>query len=176
MKHKLIAAIVLSCIGMTAMAEEGGYFGLGWSQINYKEDGFDSVTPTAMIARIGKQVNPNFAIEARIGTGLASSDLYVSNTRITAELDSYFGFYGKVMAPVTPQFSFYGLFGYTSGTLSVKASNGYSASADDSDVSYGIGAELAVSPQASVGLEWAHLMSGSGYDVKAITAGVNFKF
>lgn len=176
MKHKLIAAIVLSCIGMTAMAEEGGYFGLGWSQVTYAEDGYDSVSPTAIIARIGKQVSPNLALEARLGTGLDSSDIYLYNTRVSVDVDSFVGFYAKVMAPVNPQFSVYGLLGYTSGKLTMKASNGYSASADDSDVSYGIGAELAVSPQASVGLEWAHLMSGSGYDVKAITAGVNFKF
>lgn len=176
MKHKLFAGMILTCLAVPSFAEEGGYFGLGWSQISYAEDGYDTVSPTAIIARLGKQVNPNLAIEARLGTGLASSDIYISNVRVSVDVDSFIGFYGKVMAPVSPQVSVYGLLGYTSGKLTLKASNGYSSSADDSDISYGMGAEFAVTPQSSVGVEWAHLMSGSGYDVKAITVGANFKF
>lgn len=159
----VVATVIAAC--GTAFAEEGLYVGGTLSRVEYKPDGGSSFTPTAIGAVLGKEFSPNFAAEVRLGTGL-SSDANV-------EVNNYAGFYGKGILPVSKEVSVYGLLGYTSAKLNFKGGGG---SVSDSGLSYGLGADFAVSRAVSLGVEWASLVRPSGYDLNALSFLAKFKF
>lgn len=153
----------------------GLYAGASLTRAAYKEEGFATVYPTTIAGKIGKQFNPNFAVEGRIGIGIADDTLDADGLSVKVEIDHYFGVYAKGMLPLSNAASVYGLVGYTQAKLTASAA-GFSSSDSDSDISFGVGAEFAVSPAAAVSVEWAQLLKGEGYKVEAVTLGVSFKF
>jgi opacity protein-like surface antigen len=173
MKAK-IAAGVLGLLAFTgAHAQDGLYAGALISRLTYSEDGLSDLNPTAIGFKLGTQINPNFAVEARLGTGLSEDT--IDGTDIDLELDNFIGVYGKGIFPLSESVSLYGLVGYTHGKLTASNSIG-SVSDSDSDFSFGFGADFALSKSASIGVEWARLFEGDGYEVDGLSVGVSFKF
>lgn len=164
--------LVLGCIA-SAQASENLYFGANYAHLTYKEDGFEDLNPGALVFRFGAELSPNFALEGRVAGGIGNDK--VAGTTTTLELDHYYGAYGKAMLPVTDNFSLYGLLGVTRGKTTAK--NQYvSYSQTDSDLSYGLGADIALDRRLSLNLEVAHLYEGDFYKVSAVSAGLSFKF
>jgi opacity protein-like surface antigen len=173
MKAK-IAAGVLGLVAFTgAHAQDGLYAGALISRLTYSEDGLSDLNPTAIGFKLGTQINPNFAVEARLGTGL--SDASIDGTGFDLKIDNFVGVYGKGMIPLSDAVSLYGLVGYTYGKLTVEGF-GLSGSDSDSDFSFGFGGDFSLSQTASIGIEWARLFKGDGYKVDGLTLGVSFKF
>ena len=110
-------------------------------------------------------------IEARLGTTLVDDSIFGSDIKI----DNFAGVYAKGILPVSDVASIYGLLGYTQGKLTAENALG-SGSDSDSDISYGIGADFAISATTSVGVEWARLFKGEGFKVDGLSVGVSFKF
>ena len=154
---------------------QGLYAGATVSRIAYKEEGFSTAYPVAIGGKFGKQFNPNFAIEGRIGFGVSDDEVDVGGLPVKLEIDNYYGVYLKGMLPVSTAASLYGLLGYTRAKLTASAA-GFSSSDSESDISFGAGAEFAVSQTAAISVEWARLLKGDGYKVDGLTLGVNFKF
>lgn len=171
-----IAALTLGLTTFAAAhAQTGLYAGVGVAQVQYKEDGFQSLEPTAITFRVGSQLNPNFAVEARLGTGLSDGSGTFSGIPISAEIDNFYGVYAKGIIPVTSWFAPYAMVGYTHAKVTARA-GGFSASNSDSDFSYGIGADFPVSKNIAINLEYARLFAGDGYNADAISLGVAYKF
>jgi hypothetical protein len=171
MVTKLISVAALSLAAVGAAHAEGLYAGALLTRTTVSVDGFGDANPTTIGANLGMMLNKNFAVEARLGTSLADDSLAGVNLKV----DNFAGFYGKGILPLSDTASVYGLLGYTQGKLKVSGPLG-SASGSDSDVSYGVGAEFAVSGTTSVGVEWARFFKGDDYKVNGLSLGVSFKF
>lgn len=170
------AIAALSLFAVTgAHAQDGFYAGGLISRITYSEDGFSDASPTAIGLKVGTAINKNFAVEARLGTGLSDDSISVLGTSVDIKVDNFFGVYAKGILPLSDVVSVYGLAGYTRGELTVEAL-GQSSSDSDSDFSYGLGADFALSKTASLGVEWARLFKGSDYKVNSLSLSVSFKF
>lgn len=158
-----------------ANAEDTMYFGLGYSEISVNPEGSSDVKPTAVVLKLGSQVNQNFAVEGRYATSLESDEVSVLGVPVDVELDNYYGVYAKGIIPLVAGISAYGLVGYTN--IEMKSSvAGFSATGSEDDFSYGAGLDFALGKTVSLNLEWAKLISADNYEVEAVTLGANFMF
>ena len=185
---KMIAVLFLLMAGPALAAEPpapGFYAGVNYTSTDYKESGFPTVSPTALTFKLGKELNPNLAIEGRLGIGLSDGNTSIIvpgippvTVDLSLDIDNFYGVYLKGMLPtgsITP----YGLIGWTKGKLTATATGGgLSASYSDSDssVSYGIGVDFQMSKTAALNLEYGQLLKGDGYKLNGFSAGVTFKF
>lgn len=171
----LVVALTLSTFSL-AYAQDGLYVGANISQINYKEDGISTIKPIALSLKLGNQFTKNFALEARIGTGISDDSLDVFGTSVKVEVDSFYGIYGKGILPLNDNFSVYGLAGYTKGELTASAPGVGSFSESDSDFSFGVGCDYFFAENVAFNFEYARLFSGSDYTVNAPSMGITLKF
>jgi opacity protein-like surface antigen len=168
-KFVSIAALSLATVG--AAHAEGLYAGALLTRTTVSFDDVGDASPMTLGAKLGMSINKNFAVEARLGTGLSDDSI----VGVDVKVDNFAGIYGKGILPLSDVASIYGLLGYTQGKLKFEAP-GLSESDSDSDISYGIGADFAISATTSVGVEWARLFKGDGYTVEGLSLGVSFKF
>ena len=156
-------------IPAAALAAEP-YAGINFVRASYDEDGFGTAKPTAVALRLGTEINPNLAVEARLATGL--SDDTVSG--IDVEIDNFYGAYVRGMLPVgtvTP----YGLIGWTKGKATASLGS-FSVSESESDISYAVGVDVWLTKQTALNAEFGRLLKGDGYEIDALSVGVAFKF
>lgn len=178
---KIIVTLLLLVASSAFAAEPGFYAGVNYAQTDYKQSGFPTVSPTALVFKLGKELNPNLAIEGRLGIGLSDDsvgiDLGIPVT-VGLDIDNFYGVYLKGRLPigtVTP----YGLIGWTKGKLTATvAGGGISVSGSDSDsgVSYGLGVDFPVGKTTAINLEYAQLLKGDGYKINGISVGLAFRF
>jgi len=171
MLTKFISVAALSLVTVGAAHAEGLYAGPLLTRATVSFDAGGDANPTTVGALLGMSINKNFAIEARLGTGLSDDSI----SGVDIKVDNFAGIYAKGILPVSNAASVYGLLGYTQGKIKAEFA-GQSASDSDSDVSYGIGAEFAVSGTTSVGVEWARFFKGDNYKVDGLSLAVSFKF
>lgn len=168
-KYAIIALGIAAAT--SAHAQQGLYAGADLSQINYKESSA-SLKTLAVVGKLGYKINDNVAVEGRLGTGVSSDSFDDFGTKVKVETDNLYGVYVKGMLPIADVASVYGLVGYTHGKLS----NSSMGSTSDGGLSYGAGAEFAITKQIGLNLEWAHLYKGDGYKTRALTLGVSYQF
>lgn len=171
--RKILAVLALA-IPITAVAE-GLYGGVGYGITKYKEDDVPTANLNVLSFKLGTFLRPNFAVEARLGTGVGDDTVTYLGVPIKVELDNYYGFYGRAFIPTGTAFRPYGLIGWAKGELTASAL-GVSASEDDSDFSYGLGADVELTKAVALTLEYARLFKGEGYKVDGFSAGVAFRF
>lgn len=181
---KMIAVLLLLAASSAFAAEPpapGFYAGVNYTNTDYKESGFPTVNPAALVFKLGKELNPNIAIEGRLGIGMFDDSIGIAGIppiTVSLDIDNFYGVYFKGMLPtgsITP----YGLIGWTKGKLTATATNGVisvSASDSDSSMSYGIGVDFQMSKTAALNLEYGQLLKGDGYKLNGFSAGVTFKF
>ena len=171
------AALALGLASVAAVqAQQGPYVGGSLSRVEVRIDGLSTAKPTALGIRLGSQVSPNFAVEARLGKGIADDSV---NNGVNVEIDTYYGLYAKGILPMTNLFSAYGLLGYSRGEVTASGPGG-SVSDWDNDVSYGLGVDFAITKNTTINVEWARLFKGtiaaSNYKVNALSLGANYRF
>lgn len=150
-------------------AGPGPYIGGQVSQFDYKENGFDGATPTAIGVIGGFDFTPNFAIEVRAGTGVASDSV----DGIDIKLKSYATLALRGNLPVSDTFRLFGLVGSSTARLRA-AYQGAVAQSSDNGFSYGFGVEFLLGPGRNLGLsaEWTRLLSNSDYDLDQLGIGL----
>ena len=159
----------------SAPSESGSYWGVNIGQVNYTESGFPHFNPTAVLVSLGWEFNRYLAVEARVGTGISGDSKTVSGLPIDLKVKSFYGGYLRGTMPVSNAFSFYALAGYGRGELGATAM-GTSVSTTDGAFSGGLGGEFAVGKSGAIGLEYARMFSGSGYDADLISIGYRVRF
>ena len=186
---KLIAAFALSVTMLsssTLSAAEGDqYFGLQYASTTFEFAGEDW-EPTALMGRYGKYIDDNFAIEGRLGIGTDSdtlsitNDPIVGNASVEIEIDTLIGIYGVGSHDINENSSIYALIGITNGeaTFSAKSSilGNASISESETDLSYGVGANIGITNTAGINLEYISYISKTNFDVTAVNFGFVFKF
>jgi len=176
----LACAATLLVTSHSAMAASPGdtYIGVGFSQLTYSEDGFPDFNPTMLGLRAGYYLNRNFSVEGRLGLGIADDTKGVNyggfSGDINVEVDSLMGVYAVGHFPASDSFGFYGFLGFNNADITATATSGgtsFSYSDDDSDIAFGIGAELKVSPASTINLEYGNFYDEDTVSVDAITIG-----
>jgi hypothetical protein len=182
--HRLgaIAAIALSLAAPAlAHAAPDFYIGANLIRITDKGDAAPAIHPIALGLKGGMALTPNFALEARLATGIQHDSAKFSGLDVDLDVDYLYGLYvkaGAEIAGVAP----YLLLGYSRGkeTATVKAL-GLSQSEAHGSSSYGLGIDIPVSDRVSINAEWARLVHGTdnagvGFTIKGWTLGVAMKF
>jgi len=152
----------------------GLYVGVSGGEFVYKEDGIDTLRPALLEFRIGQELNPYLALEARLGGSLGGDESQGFRTSV----QSLYAGYVKGILPLTPYLSGYGL----AGLAGVQLHRNYpDYNTNDAGVSFGVGAELKLQPRTSITLEWVRLLNGTNdhsYDYTAdqVAIGVNWRW
>lgn len=154
-------------------SDETPYVGANIGLLRYDESGLHTITPSVILARIGLPLSHFFAIEGRLGTGLASDESH----HYSVSGGTLAGGYVKGSIAVTPTFSVYADAGIASTSLHRNFGVGNTT---DAGFSGGVGGDIRLTPQLGVNFEWTHLPSGTNagysYDSNLISAGVTFHF
>lgn len=169
MKKTMIAGAILASLTMaTAVsAKDGNYVGFGLSQHNLDAGFFDADVMT-LDGKIGTYFNENFSGEFRLGLGVQDDTVFGEDV----ELENYYGAYIRAGIPVSDGFYPYAIAGYSN--MKVGVSGGGSDS--ESDFSYGVGADMAITNDVDFTVEYMRYLDKDGVEIDGIGLGFKFKF
>lgn len=150
----------------------------------------------ALMLQAGYEYNPYLAMEFRYWFSMNDGDYSLSSGYVPPagsynDFDAW-GFYLKPQYPVTPEFSIYGLFGFSGVYVEGEPAHGWDL-LDDSSFSWGLGAAFNVTPNISLFIDYVMLYDdtfNSYYDyygyydyydpentrVQTVNFGVTYKF
>jgi len=162
---KILLASSLMVIGAAATAADNGYYaGASYSDVKVKADDIGTSFRLSVLSALGGyQINKNFAVEARIGTGARDANLGGTNF----EVDSFAAVNGVASYPIANNISAYGTLGYNQVRFKF-------TSAEDSGkeklnaFNYGAGLQYKTGPYA-VRLGYESLANKSGITVDGVT-------
>lgn len=177
----LLVAGGMAAASPYALAIDNYYVGANIIRVTDKGDEAPGIHPIAAGVKAGVTINKYFAAEARYASGVRSDNVNFNGLPIELEVDQLYGAYVKGMLPlghVTP----YVMVGYTHGkeTFRVKSFN-LSASASESEPSFGIGMDVPLNEKFSLNIEWARLLQGKddagvGYKIEGLSLGAAYHF
>ena len=199
-KHILLgcALAALSANAMAADKTGRGYVGAGYTMLDVSPEVGSSYDLSALGVRGGYYFNKYFSVEGRLAFGVGDDTQHLGtvidpvlgpvSVDETVELDYSIGVYAVGHIPLTEQFQLYGLVGFTQHEITVKDcgtalgttlcfSEGY----DDSDLSFGVGAEFDMTNNLSLGVEYVSYFSdgevnGAKYDSDGLGITLNYLF
>ncbi|THB68880.1 MAG: porin family protein [Gammaproteobacteria bacterium] len=138
----------------------------------YEDEGLDMIVGSGMF---GFSFNENFSVEGRLGFGLTDDEI----GDVTFETEYFFSAFLRAAIPVDGG-NIYGLIGVSNVKFKYSYpwfGDTYSESESESDVSFGIGAELPIYSKGMLGIEYIELIDkeidGTNFDLS--TVGIVFK-
>jgi len=186
MKNKLaliaLVVMLIPVVGTAMAADNKNYLGLQYGVGEYSESGISEDFDTSMaILRVGYNINSNFAIEGRLGTGLDDDTQFLaefSGTDVTFEVDSIVGIYGRGRLDLSERFSVYGVLGASQvkATVSLSGLPDAENTETESSASYGLGVDMAFSKQWALNVEVIRYLDHDNYDLDIASAGVTYGF
>lgn len=180
-----VTAILLMTSNVFANQPGSAYGGIQFVSFDYSVDGApEDFSPTGLIGRLGSNINENFSVEGRLGFGLSDDTITASDgidtASLSVELDTLIGVYGIGHVMLNESSSVYGLIGFTRVDTTISASvtgiGSASISEDDSGLSFGVGADIGLSSNVALNVEYIQYLNESEYDVTALAIGVKFSF
>ena len=166
--------------GVAAADHNGTYVGVQYAMV---EDEDLDLEPTAGVIRVGTSADEGYGYEFRIGTGLSDDGLTETLpfpfgvTSADLEIDYIFGVYLLAEAPVGAG-SIYGILGFTQAEFTLEVDSQFlgpgSASEDESDISFGFGANFGVSDKVKINIEFMQYLDKDDADASAISLGLLF--
>lgn len=182
----IFVVILATCAGLfgsSANAANGSqdqtYFGFQYAQV--EEDELD-LEPTAAVFRLGSMTDQGYGYELRLGTGLSSDDLsetlpFFGDVELELEIDHLIGVYLLAEGNLGTG-SIYGIIGYSMIDYTLKAESSVfgsdSESDDESDLSFGFGANFGRSDSVRFNIEYMQYLDKDDIDASAISLGVLF--
>jgi hypothetical protein len=163
----------------------GAYAGIQYASTDFSFDGVpEEFSPTALIGRAGSNFNQYVSIEGRLGIGLSDDTITatdgVTTASVSIEIDTLIGLYGIGRVPLGKSSSLYALIGFTqvdaTKSASLTGSGSASLSDDESDLSYGVGADIGIRYNLWVNVEYVQYLDKSDIEVSAIAVGMRFGF
>ncbi len=190
MLHRIVTiGLVVSLGSMSGNAfaglTPGAYAGIQYAITDFSFEGVsEDFSPTGIIGRAGSNLNQYFSIEGRLGLGLSDDTVTVTdattNASVSIELDTLIGLYGVGRVPLGKSSSIYAVIGVTQIDATASASltgiGSASLSEDESDFSYGIGADIGILYNLWVNVEYVQYIDKTDIDVSAIALGLKFGF
>lgn len=167
------ASLIMST---NSFASEGQtYFGADFHMGTYDETGFPKANPTGVGIKAGKYFSDNVAFEGRLLLGMGDDTVRFLGVDVDLELDNALSLFVKADMPLSPSANVYGLLGFTKGKLNASVGS-FATSADDSGLSYGIGAEAEISESLLLSGEYIFYISENDYDYTGFNIGVKKLF
>ena len=147
------------------------YMGIQYALGNYSEEGISQeADPSVLIGRYGTYLLDNFAIEGRVGIGIANDTLVFSGLEVDVDVDYIVGVYALGHMNIAKGSSVYGLIGFTQAEITA-STFGVSVTDDDSGVSFGVGADI-----GAFNIEYIQYLNESEYEYSAISFGFTSNF
>ena len=195
-KHILLACSLLAfSAAATAEADKTGrgYVGAGYTMLTVSPEGGPDLDLSALGVRGGYYFNKYFSVEGRLAFGVGDDSVSEvvdigagpETATLTFDLDYSLGVYAVGHIPLTDQFQLYGLVGFTQHEITVGASipslGSDSEGFDDSDLSFGVGAEFDMTKNLSLGVEYVSYFTdgdieGLKYDTDGLGITLNYIF
>jgi len=161
-------------------ANSKAYIGANYVFATFEQDGLaEEADLGALTAKFGAQINPYFSAELRAGVGVADESRTANGATATLELDYLVGGYAVFgLANQTPIYP-YLVVGYTKGALTFSVTRGRGSSSfseSESDLSYGAGANFALSDSVQMNAEYMQYLDKDGAEISGVSVGVSLLF
>ncbi|MDX1804431.1 MAG: outer membrane beta-barrel protein [Alcanivorax sp.] len=171
MIRKIVTA-ALFAVPLTATA--GGFAGLDYVSSSIEPDHGGKGTPSALQFKFGSWINRDQTLggELRLGLGVGDDRL---KSGVDVEIDRYYGAYFRGQFPNTLPVRPYGLIGLTRVETTETYSGG-SRGENYNDISLGLGADITITPQVFVSVEYLRVVDHSGDQISNLAVGVNGRF
>ena len=158
-----------------AASADNTYLGVGYHFGTYDESGFPEANLNGIKLEVGTYVAPNVAIEGHLLFGSGSDTVTYLGTDIDLKLKNAISVFVKGGLPLSEAANLYGLLGFTKGKLEASVL-GTTFSEDDSGLSYGFGAEVAVGSNMYISGEYIMYISELDYDYTGFNIGISRRF
>ena len=175
-KTALLASTIVFVAGHAST--ETNYAGVNVVFAKYSEQGAsDEASVPLLTGKLGTYFHENFAAEVRAGIGVGEDTVFVGNNQpVDFEIDSMFGAYLKAIIPLADTFNPYAVVGFTRAEVSVSAPGFGKVSDSDSDVSFGLGADIAIHDTAVFNFEYMSYFDKADAEITGLTIGIAKKF
>ena len=183
-------ALAALMMGSQTMAET--YVGGNILATKIKEDDFGSYKFASFYGRLGTEFTENFSAEIRVGTGLDNDtnsgfirdeQNNIHEADFKAKLKHFYGAYVRGTIPVADVFYPYAVVGYTQAKLEEKATwldNGTAKSGvlstSSGDVSFGVGADIRLTPEVDLNLEYMNYYDKHDITLDGFAVGFTYRF
>lgn len=177
MKKTMIAGAIIASLSLATAVEakKGNYYGISVTQFNIDGSWFEADVMT-LDGRFGTYFNENFSGELRAGFGIQDDTVnFDLNSSMDLEMKNHYGAYIRAGIPVGEVFYPYVIAGYTHGKVEETFLGG-SISESESDFSYGLGADFALSNDFDISLEYMDYLDMDGVEVEGISLGFKARF
>ena len=167
------AAIIANYAIADSTEDEDIYAGIQYGFGDFSVSGISNdFDPNVIVGRFGLR-NDNFALEARIGSGIQSDSQSISGVgNVNLYIDQFAGAYGIGYYDFNESISAYGLLGVTYLEASVRNDIGLSDSDWENGLSVGVGADYDVGENVTLNIEYITYVIDSDYDLKVFGLGV----
>ncbi|WP_166263837.1 porin family protein [Marinobacter caseinilyticus] len=179
MTKNISAIMAISVLGVWAApsyadmyksSDVGLYAGGNYTFVNVDGNGFDADLGT-LSGKVGANVTPFLGLEARAGFGVDDD----TQNGVELSADNFFGGYATLNlaneSPATP----YAIFGFTRYELEAQSFFG-TVSDSESDFSYGLGVNLALSEELSGNIEYMRYFDKDDVTIDGIGLGLTVNF
>lgn len=172
---RVTLALAISVTSMTTVADntDKSYARVQYAAASYDVDNLGEANPTVLVGGFGKYFGSIFALEGRLGLGL-EDDTIATNRSVV--IDNLLGIYGVGHFNLGETSSLYGLIGYTRATVTNSVAGFQAASIYDSGLSLGAGADIGISKNVALNVEYIQYLDSSTYNFSAISLGAVFSF
>lgn len=192
LKKLITISIALAALmtGGQTMAET--YVGGNILATKIKEDHYDSYKFASFYGRLGTEFTEHFSAEIRVGTGLDNDTISgpirdeQDNTHeadLKVKLKHFYGAYVRGTIPVADVFYPYAVVGYTQAKWEEKATwldhgtaESGSLSTSSGDVSFGVGADIRLTSEVDLNLEYMNYYDKHDITVDGFAVGVTYRF
>ncbi|HTN32431.1 MAG TPA: porin family protein [Marinobacter sp.] len=175
-KNSLITILGLACFSSSVALADQNYVGASFAFVDYSEEGIrDDASLTMIAGRLGAKFNKNLSGEIRVGFGVGDDSVNVLGTDVDVELNTMFGAYVRGGVEVAKSFYPYVVLGYTRGEITLSVP-GYSRSDSESDVSFGLGADVDINDKLTFNVEYMNYFDKDGAEIDGFSLGLVTRF
>ena len=147
------------------------YVGASYSQLDYSEADVD-LDFGVVSGKFGALVNEYLALEVRYGVGFEDDEIYGVDVSISRLMGAYIRLGFPLADKVYPYF----LVGRSKGELELKVA-GFSFEEEDSDTSYGVGANFYIpDSEVQLSVEYLHLFDTKNVEIEGLAVGLQLQY
>ncbi|WP_303759196.1 outer membrane beta-barrel protein [Alcanivorax jadensis] len=172
LKKTLIATLV----SLPLLANASGYAGLDIVSSKIEPDNTSaSAKPEALQFKFGTWINRDETLGGELRLGLGIGDDELSNN-VDVEIDRMYGAYFRGQFPNTLPVRPYGLIGLSYIETTANFPGGGSDGENYKDLSLGLGADITITNQIFLSVEYLRAVDRSGDEVSNLGFGINGRF
>lgn len=168
MVRYLIPIGLALALSAPAQAAEGDTYGAIQFAMADVDTALGDADPIALVGRFGKFTTDNVSVEGRFGIGIQDDETEFLGIDVDIDIETVIGVYVLLHSTPSARNSIYGIVGITRGELEASAL-GESESDDETDVSFGVGANF-----GSFNVEYVNYIDDDDVEATALSLGYVF--